>query len=66
MVCDQRAGNGLPLRAPGWQGAGGQVWLATNDPRVLKRRYDPAAACDAPLAAMAGAVRRLRAAATAP
>jgi len=66
MVCDQRAGNDLPLRALAWQDAAGRVWLAMNDPLVLKRRYDLPAACDAPLAAMAATVRRLLDAATAP
>lgn len=66
MVCDQRTGIDLPLRAVSWQDADGQVWLAMLDPQVLKARYGLGASCDAPLATMTTSVRKMLAAATAP
>ena len=59
MQCDQRAGLDLPLKALAWQDEAGQVWLGMLDPAVLKARYALPAACDAPLAAMAGVVKGL-------
>lgn len=64
MVCDQRAGIDLPMRAVAWEDRDGQTWLAMVDPAVLKQRYSLAADCDAVLAAMATAVRRFIKAAT--
>ena len=66
IQCDQRIGLELPLRAVAWQDEGGQVWLGMADPVVLKARYGLSAACDAPLAAMQGAVRGLLDQATRP
>ncbi len=66
MVCNQRAGIDLPLRALAWQDEAGQVWLGMIDPQSLKPRWDLPAACDAPLAAMEAGVRRFLAEATAP
>ena len=66
IQCDQRIGLELPLRAVAWQDADGQVWLGMADPAVLKARYGLSAACDAPLAAMQGAVRGLLDQATRP
>lgn len=59
MVCDQRTGIDLPLKALAWQDEAGQVWLGMADPAVLKTRYGLGPACDAPIAAMTGAVRGL-------
>ena len=59
MVCDQRAGIDLPLKALAWQDEAGQVWLGMVDPAVLKARYGLGAACDGPIAAMQGVVRGL-------
>lgn len=59
MVCDQRAGIDLPLKALAWQDEAGQVWLGMVDPAVLKARYGFGAACDGPIAAMQGVVRGL-------
>lgn len=59
MVCDQRTGIDLPLKALAWQDEAGQVWLGMADPAVLKSRYGLGPACDAPIAAMTGAVRAL-------
>jgi uncharacterized protein (DUF302 family) len=39
MECAQSAGIDLPLKALAWQDAGGQVWLAYNDPRYLATRH---------------------------
>jgi uncharacterized protein (DUF302 family) len=39
MECAQSAGIDLPLKALAWQDAGGQVWLAYNDPRYLAARH---------------------------
>jgi len=39
MECAQSAGIDLPLKALAWQDAGGQVWLAYNDPRYLAGRH---------------------------
>lgn len=66
IQCDQRIGLELPLRAVAWQDADGQVWLGMADPAVLEARYGLSAACDAPLAAMQGAVRGLLDQATRP
>ena len=59
IQCDQRIGLDLPLRAVAWQDQAGQVWLGMADPAVLKARYGLPATCDAPIAAMQGAVRAL-------
>ena len=59
MQCDQRTGIDLPLKALAWQDEAGQVWLGMADPALLKARYGLAATCDAPLAAMQGAVRAM-------
>lgn len=66
MVCDQRAGIDLPLRALAWEDASKQVWLAMVDPHALKQRYALSADCDGAIEAMTGAVRKYLAAATAP
>ncbi len=52
MVCNQRAGIDLPLRALAWQDEAGQVWLAMVDPQVLKTRYALSSACDPAIAAI--------------
>lgn len=39
MECAQTAGIDLPLKALAWQDAGGQVWLAYNDPQFLADRH---------------------------
>ena len=59
MVCDQRTGIDLPLKALAWQDEAGQVWLGMADPAALKARYGLPAACDAPIKAMQGVVRNL-------
>ena len=59
MVCDQRTGIDLPLKALAWQDEAGQVWLSMPDPAALKARYGLPAACDAPVAAMQAFVRGL-------
>lgn len=64
MVCDQRAGIDLPLRAVAWRDRDGQTWLAMVDPRVLKQRYALAAECDAVLGDMETTVRGFIKAAT--
>ena len=66
MVCDQRAGIDLPLRALAWQDEGGQVWLGMVDPQTLKQRYALGPACDGAITMMGAAVRKFLAAATAP
>lgn len=66
MVCDQRAGIDLPLRALAWEDASKQVWLAMVDPHALKQRYSLGAACDSAIEAMTGTVRGYLAAATTP
>ena len=66
MVCNQRAGIDLPVRALAWQDESGQVWLATVDPQVLKTRYALSSACDKSIAAMDNKVRKFLAEATAP
>jgi len=67
MVCDQRAGIDLPLRALAWQDEQGQVWLATNDPKkALKQRYALPGACDPAIEMMDGGIRKFLAGATAP
>ena len=66
MVCNQRAGIDLPLRALAWQDESGQVWLGMVDPQVLKQRYALGAECDAALKTMDAAVRKYLNATTAP
>ncbi len=66
MVCNQKAGIDLPLRALAWQDASGQVWLGMVDPMALKQRYALGAECDAALKTMDTAVRNYLGAATAP
>ena len=66
MVCNQRAGIDLPLRALSWQDQSGQVWLAMLDPQVLKQRYALGAECDAVLKTMGTVVRKFLSDATAP
>ena len=66
MVCNQRAGIDLPLRALAWQDAAGQVWLGMVDPSVLKQRYALGTECDATLKNMDTAIRNYLSAATAP
>jgi uncharacterized protein (DUF302 family) len=39
MECAPTAGIDLPLKALAWQDAGGQVWLAYNDPQFLADRH---------------------------
>ncbi len=56
MLCDQRAGIDLPLKALAWQDEAGQVWVGMTDPAVLKARYALGPACDAPLAGMRRAI----------
>ena len=65
MVCDQRTGIDLPLKALAWQDEAGQVWLGMVDPAVLKARYSLSAACDGPITAMQKVVRGLLDSATA-
>lgn len=66
MVCNQRAGIDLPLRALAWQDQGGQVWLAMIDPQALKQRYALGAECDPALKTMDTAVRKFLHDATTP
>jgi uncharacterized protein (DUF302 family) len=67
MVCDQRAGIDLPLRAVAWQDEQGQVWLAMNDPKkALKQRYALPSACDPVIEMMDGGIRKFLAGATSP
>lgn len=58
MLCNQRAGIDLPLRALAWQDEAGQVWLGMVDPQALKRRYALGAQCDGAVTAMEAAVRK--------
>lgn len=37
MECAQTAGIDLPLKALAWEDATGQVWIAYNDPKYLRR-----------------------------
>ena len=66
MVCNQRAGLDLPLKALAWQDAAGQVWLGMNDPHVLKTRYHLPPACDPAIATMTATVKMFLADASAP
>ena len=66
MVCDQRAGMDLPLRALAWEDASKQVRLAMVDPHALTQRYALGAECAGAIEAMTGAVRTYLSAATAP
>jgi uncharacterized protein (DUF302 family) len=66
MVCNQRSGFDLPLRALSWQDQSGQTWLAVLDPQVLKRRYSLGAECDAALKTMDIVVRKFLSDATKP
>ncbi len=66
MVCDQRAGIDLPLRALAWEDGAKQVWLAMVDPHVLKQRYSLGAECDGVMDRMTTTVRTFLADATAP
>ncbi len=50
MVCDQRAGIDVPLRALAWQDQAGQVWLGMVDPQALKKRYALGPDCDGVIA----------------
>lgn len=66
MVCDQRAGIDLPLRAIAWEDEAGQVWLAMIDPLALKERYGLGPTCDGVISNMRVAVRKFLAEATSP
>ena len=66
MVCDQRAGIDLPLRALAWQDQAGQVWLGMVDPQAFKRRYALGSECNAVIATMAAATRKFLSGATTP
>ena len=66
MVCDQRAGIDLPLRALAWEDGSKQVWLAMVDPHALKQRYAVGSDCDSVIETMTSAVRKFLAGATAP
>ncbi len=66
MVCDQRAGIDLPLRALAWQDQAGQVWLGMVDPQALKQRYALGSDCDGATATMTAAVRKFLDGATTP
>ena len=66
MVCNQRAGIDLPLRALAWEDQSGQVWLGMVDPQSLKQRYALGSECDAPLKKMDTTVRNFLRDATAP
>lgn len=59
MQCGQRARIDLPLKALAWKDEAGQVWLGMADLAVLKARYGLGAACNAPISAMQGTVRKL-------
>jgi uncharacterized protein (DUF302 family) len=39
MECNQTVGIDLPLKAPVWEDASGQVWLGYNDSEFLARRH---------------------------
>lgn len=39
MTAEQTAGIDLPLKALAWKDAGGQVWLAYNDPAYIAKRH---------------------------
>lgn len=58
MLCNQRAGIDLPLRALAWQDEAGQVWLGMVDPQALKRRYALGAECDGAVKAIETAVQK--------
>lgn len=66
MMCNQKAGIDLPLRALSWQDDSGQVWLGMVDPQVLKSRYALGTECDTVLQNMDTAIRKYLAAATTP
>lgn len=59
LVCDQRIGLDLPLRALAWQDAGGKVWLSMPDPEAFKNRYALGPDCDGPIRAMRAGIDRL-------
>ncbi len=65
MVCDQRVGIDLPLRALPWEDGNKQVWLAMVDPHVLEQRYSLGADCDQVIDRMTTAVRTFLTEATA-
>ena len=52
MVAAQSIGIDLPLKAVAWQDAGGQTWLAYNDPGWLTARHGIEAQGAGPAAAM--------------
>ncbi len=64
MLAAQTMGIDLPLKALVWQDAGGQTWLAYNDPAWLARRHHAELGTEATLAAMTKALAAVAAAAT--
>jgi uncharacterized protein (DUF302 family) len=66
MICDQRAGIDLPLKALAWEDATKQVWLAMVDPQALKQRYALGAECDSAIEKTTVTVRQFLAEATKP
>lgn len=65
MICAQKAGIDLPLKALVWEDADGTAWLTYNDPAYLKGRH-AIEGCDPVLGKMAAALANFAAAATAP
>lgn len=66
MVCNQRSGIDLPLRALAWEDASMQVWLAMVDPHALKQRYALGAECDGVIEKMTATVQKFLKEATTP
>jgi uncharacterized protein (DUF302 family) len=66
MQANQTIGIDLPLKALVWQDAAGTTWLSYNDPSWLAQRHGLGHEVDAADAAIAGALKALAAAATAP
>jgi uncharacterized protein (DUF302 family) len=61
----QTAGIDLPLKALAWTDADGQSWLSYNDPAWIAHRHQLGEASTAAVQALAGALAKLAAAATA-
>jgi uncharacterized protein (DUF302 family) len=64
MQASQTIGVDLPLKVLVWQDDTGQTWLSYNDPAWLAARHGLGTAGDATVAAMAGLLQSLAAAAT--
>ena len=66
MEAAQTLGIALPLRALVWQDASGAAWLSYNDPAFLAHRHGLDAANNAPLSAIAAALKEIARKATIP